>query len=36
MGFEAVRTLVEKLNGRTPPRRIDLAARVLRRDDVRA
>lgn len=34
MGFEAVRTLVEKLNGRTPPRRIDLAARVLRKADV--
>lgn len=26
MGFEAVRTVVDKLNGKTPPRRIDLSA----------
>lgn len=29
IGFEAVRTLVDKLNGKTPPRRIDLAARTV-------
>lgn len=34
MGFEAVRTLVDKLNGRTPPKQIDLHARVIRKDDL--
>jgi ribose transport system substrate-binding protein len=34
MGFEAVQTLVDKLNGKTPPKRIDLHARVIRRDDL--
>jgi ribose transport system substrate-binding protein len=29
IGYEAVRALVEKLHGRTPPRRIDLSARVV-------
>jgi ribose transport system substrate-binding protein len=33
MGFEAVKTLVDKLNGKTPPRRVDLhAARVQLKD----
>lgn len=33
MGFEAVKTLVDKLNGKTPPRRVDLhAARVMLKD----
>ncbi|MBI3679453.1 MAG: substrate-binding domain-containing protein [Acidobacteria bacterium] len=34
MGFESVRTLVDKLNGKTPPKRIDLSARVLHKDDL--
>lgn len=34
LGFEAVRTLVEKLNGKTPPKRIDLQARVLTTADL--
>lgn len=34
MGFEAVKTLVDKLNGQTPPKKIDLPARVVRRDDL--
>jgi ribose transport system substrate-binding protein len=34
MGFEAVKTLVDKLNGITPPKRIDLAARVVRKADL--
>jgi ribose transport system substrate-binding protein len=34
MGFEAVHTLVEKLNGQTPPKRIDLHARVIRKADL--
>lgn len=34
MGFEAVKTLVDKLNGTTPPKRIDLSARLIRRDDL--
>lgn len=34
MGYEAVRTVVDKLAGKTPPKRIDLAARVLRKGDV--
>ena len=29
MGFEAVRTVVEKINGRTPPKRLDLPAVVV-------
>ena len=33
MGYEAVKTLVDKLNGKTPPRRLDLhAARVQAKD----
>jgi len=34
MGFEAVKTLVDKLNGVTPPKQIDLPARVVRKDDL--
>ncbi len=34
MGFEAVKTLVDKLNGITPPKRIDLPARVIRKADL--
>lgn len=34
MGFEAVKTLVDKLNGQTPPKRIDLPARVVRKADL--
>lgn len=34
MGFEAVKTLVDKINGRTPPKRIDLPPRVITRADL--
>ena len=34
MGFEAVKTLVDKLNGETPPKQIDLSARLIRREDL--
>jgi len=34
MGYEAVKTLVDKLNGKTPPRRIDLNARVVQKADL--
>lgn len=34
MGFEAVHTLVQKLDGQTPPQRIDLHARVIRKADL--
>jgi ribose transport system substrate-binding protein len=34
MGFEAVHTLIQKLDGQTPPSRIDLHARVIRKDDL--
>ena len=34
MGFEAVRTVVDKLNGKTPPKRMDLSARVIRKEDL--
>ena len=34
MGFEAVKTLVDKLNGITPPKQIDLPARVVAKDDL--
>jgi ribose transport system substrate-binding protein len=34
MGFEAVETLVQKLNGQTPPRKIDLPAHLVRREDL--
>lgn len=34
MGFEAVKTIVDKLNGNTPPHRIDLHGRVITKDDL--
>jgi ribose transport system substrate-binding protein len=34
MGFEAVKTVVDKINGHTPPKRIDLPAQLIRRDDL--
>jgi ribose transport system substrate-binding protein len=34
MGFEAVKTLVDKLNGITPPKQIDLPASVVTKDDL--
>lgn len=34
MGFEAVKTLVDKLNGTTAPKRIDLSAHLIRREDL--
>ncbi len=34
MGFEAVKTLVDKLNGTTPPKQIDLPARVVTKPDL--
>ena len=34
MGFEAVRVLVEKLNGTNPPKRIDLAPHVIEKQDL--
>ncbi|MBI1898893.1 MAG: substrate-binding domain-containing protein [Acidobacteria bacterium] len=34
MGYEAVKTVVDKLNGRQPPKQIDLPARVVRREDL--
>jgi ribose transport system substrate-binding protein len=34
MGYEAVHTVVDKLNGKQPPKRIDMQAKVLRRGDV--
>ena len=34
MGYEAVKTVVDKLNGKTPAKRIDLDARVVRKGDL--
>jgi ribose transport system substrate-binding protein len=34
MGFEAVKTLVDKLNGATPPKRMDLPARVIHKAEL--
>ncbi len=34
MGFKAVETLVNKLNGQTPPKRIDLAPHVIHKEDL--
>jgi ribose transport system substrate-binding protein len=34
IGFESVKTLVDKLNGITPPKRIDLPPRVIHKDDL--
>jgi ribose transport system substrate-binding protein len=35
IGYEAVRTLVDKLHGKTPPRRIDLSAHVIVKPDLK-
>ena len=34
IGFEAVRTVVDKIRGKTPPKQLDLAARVIRKADL--
>ena len=34
MGYEAVKSIVDKWNGKVPPKRIDLHARVLRKADL--
>jgi ribose transport system substrate-binding protein len=34
IGYEAVRSLVMKLNGQTPPRQMDLKARVIVKQDL--
>jgi ribose transport system substrate-binding protein len=34
LGFEAVRTLVDKLDGKTPPKRIDLSGRLIKKSDL--
>ena len=34
MGFEAVKTLIDKLNGVIPPKQIDLHARLIRKPDL--
>jgi len=34
IGYEAVHTLVEKLHGKTPPKHIDLSARVIVKSDL--
>ena len=34
MGYEAVKTVVDKLNGKAPAKRIDLEARVVRKSDL--
>lgn len=34
MGFEAVKTLVDKLHGITPPKQMDLSARLIQRADL--
>ena len=34
IGYEAVRTLADKINGRTPPKRLDLSARVITKPDL--
>ena len=34
IGYEAVRTLVDKLHGKTPPKRIDLSAHVITKADL--
>ena len=34
MGHDAVKTIVDKLNGQTPPKRIDLSARVITKADL--
>jgi hypothetical protein len=34
MGYQTVKTLVDKLDGKTPPKRIDLSAKVILADEV--
>ena len=34
MGFDAVRSIVDKLNGQTPPKRMDLAPHVVEKQDL--
>lgn len=34
MGFDAVRSLVDKLHGKTPPKRVDLPAQVIEKQDL--
>ena len=34
MGYQAVATLVDKLQGKSPPRRMDLSAVVIAREDL--
>jgi len=34
IGYQAVQTLVDKLHGKTPPKRIDLSARVITKPDL--
>lgn len=34
IGYEAVKTLVDKLHGQTPPKRMDLSARVIVKSDL--
>ncbi len=34
MGYQAVKSLVDKLNGATQPKRVDLPAHVIRREDL--
>jgi ribose transport system substrate-binding protein len=34
MGHDAVKTLVDKLNGQTPPKKVDLSARVVTKADL--
>ena len=34
MGHDAVKTIVDKLNGQTPPKHIDLSARVITKSDL--
>ncbi len=34
IGYEAVRTLVDKLNGKSSPKRVDLSAVLVHKDDL--
>ncbi|MDQ6708524.1 MAG: substrate-binding domain-containing protein [Acidobacteriota bacterium] len=34
IGYEAVKTVAEKLNGQTPPKRVDLSAKVITKPDL--
>ena len=34
MGFNAVKTIIDKLDGKTPPKRIDLSAKVIWAEDI--